>query len=530
MEESPDLEIPLNNFAFLEDYAHRLREQMDRQEAEEQESLQAALNIMEKLKDFAGIKKIPAPATFRGKMRNYQAAGYRWLYFLYEHNLNGILADDMGLGKTIQAIALLAKLFEEDEIARVLIVAPVTTLANWENEFSRFAPDLGVYKHVGSTRAQTVKDLEKQMVTMVSYQTAMRDSSLLAEIHYDYLIMDESQNIKNYRSRTYRAVKGLRATHKLALTGTPIENTTMELWAQMNLLNPGLLGTERQFKKNFLSPVDRGQNPEAQKRLRRMIHPFLLRRRKEDVLKSLPPKEEIVYYCDMGERQAAIYRRYADYFQARLQGLMESKISLGNAAMEVLNGLMRMRQASLFVGLLDDKHKNVPSAKFDALKDLVHDIIYEKHKVLIFSQFVEVLTIIRNYFDEQGWDYAYLDGQTPTKSRQKAIDRFQTEDDLRIFLISLKAGGVGINLTAADYVIIFDPWWNPAVESQAVDRSHRIGQTNQVFTYRLITRDTVEEKILELQDRKRKLANDIITGEKSIFKKLSKDEILDLFS
>lgn len=530
MEDTGELEVPLTNFAFLEDYADHLREQIKEQQAEEQQSLQSSLEIMEKLQNFSEIKKISSPATFRGKMRNYQLAGYRWLYFLYEHNLNGILADDMGLGKTIQAIALLTKLFEEDEIARVLIVAPVTTLANWEIEFGRFAPNLSVYKHVGSARLQTLEELERQIVTMVSYQTAMRDSSLLADIFYDYLIMDESQNIKNYRSRTYLTVKGLQAAHKIALTGTPIENTTMELWAQMNVLNPGLLGTERQFKSNFLTLIDRGQNPQAQKRLRRMIHPFLLRRRKEDVLKSLPPKEEIVYYCDMGERQAAVYRRYADYFRARVSGLIESKLSLGNAAMEVLNGLMRMRQAALFAGLLDDKHKNVPSAKFDALKDLVQDILYEKHKVLIFSQFVEVLTIIRNYFDEQGWNYAYLDGQTPTKRRQMAIDHFQKEEDLRIFLISLKAGGVGINLTAADYVIIFDPWWNPAVESQAVDRSHRIGQTQQVFTYRLITRDTVEEKILELQNRKRQLVNDIITGDKSFFKKLSQEEILDLFS
>lgn len=522
MNEKGKLDVSMKNFAFLEDFSEEI-EKISR----ENENIKNAILVKEKLKNFSGIEKISVPASFNGKLRQYQLAGLRWLNFLYEHGLNGILADDMGLGKTIQVIALLCKLFEEKKIKRVLVVAPVTTLANWENELQRFSPDLQSYRHHGQRRSSDQGFLKSRTLTLVSYQTLLKDILLFQELDYDYLIMDESQNIKNHKSKAYRALRRIKAKHKAALTGTPIENSSLELWAQMDMLNPGLLGNESLFKKNFLNKIDGESDAASSDLLKKIIHPFLLRRKKQDVLKSLPPKEEIVYYCEMGEKQEKIYRHYANYFHAKMKGILDDDGLSGPASMEILNALMRLRQAALFPDLLDKKHRNIPSAKFEAMKALVEKITEEGHKVLIFSQFVQILSRIKKYLDGRGIKYSYLDGKT--RKREKVINMFRQSDDIPVFLISLKAGGVGINLTEADYVIIFDPWWNPAVEAQAVDRSHRIGQQNKVIAYRLISRATIEEKILELQNKKKKIVQDVISRESGILKELHRDEILNLF-
>ncbi len=521
MNEKGQMKVSKHNIGLLSD----ISEDIDNPD---QEDIAHAKKFLSKLKKFREIKQLSPPKSFQGSMRPYQREGYQWLHFLYEYQLNGILADDMGLGKTVQTIALLTKLFEQKKISNVLIVVPVSTMANWKNEWHTFAPGISVYQHQGIKRYDKIKKITKNQVTLVSYHTLRNDLELFQQKEFDYLIMDESQNIKNPTSQIHRAIREVSAKHKLSLTGTPLENNTMDIWAQMQVLHPGILGTQKEFKNRFTNPIEVNQNHETSAMLRQMIYPFLLRRKKEDVLKDLPPKEEIVYYCDMTPKQHEVYNQHAAYFQAKLLNMIDTDVPKGTKAMEILHALLRMRQISIFPELADKRFKNIPSAKFDAFKDLLADIIDGGHKVLIFSQFVQVLSILQEYLNKEKIKYSYIDGQT--RNRQKQIDNFQKKKDIQVFLLSLKAGGVGINLTAADYVVLFDPWWNPAVESQAIDRSHRIGQKQKVLAYRLITKDTIEEKVLELQQKKKGLIEDIITEESNIFKSLTKDDIRHLFS
>jgi non-specific serine/threonine protein kinase len=349
---------------------------------------------------------------------------------------------------------------------------------------------------------------------------------LLTQIEFHHVILDESQNIKNPSSDTAQAARNLVAKNRLALTGTPVENNTMELWSQFSFLSPGLLGSQNFFKENFMRPIEKDKNVQIAATLKKLIFPFILRRTKEEVVKELPPKVENVVYSPMSDAQQKVYDQVRDTYKNTIISEIESK-GLNKSRMRVLEGLTKLRQVSCHPVLVDTAFQD-ESGKFEALKLMLEEIVSENHKVLVFSQFVRMLKIMRDYLEEQAVDYAYLDGST--KDREGAVNKFQDDFDTRVFLISLKAGGTGLNLTAADYVIHYDPWWNPAVEMQAVDRAHRIGQTKKVFAYKLISKDTVEEKILQLQQQKKELVEQLITTEGGFFKSLSKDDIISLFS
>ncbi len=480
---------------------------------------------LQRLRDFRGIAEIAAPENFYGELRPYQKQGLNWLYFLQEFRFGGCLADDMGLGKTIQALALLQNEKARGVTTPSLIICPTSVLFNWEKEIQRFTPGLRVLTHAGLDRRR-LKQFDDCDVVLTSYGVLRRDIAFLKDIGFHYIILDESQKIKNPLSQTARAARLLQGNHRLILTGTPVENNTQELWSQFAFLNPGLLGSLNYFKGAFTRPIEKEQNEGSMQLLRKIVFPFILRRTKGDVARELPPKVESFYYCAMTEEQQQVYNRWRDYYRAHvmqqidLQGLQKSR-------MYVLEGLTKLRQICCHPRLTEEKYHH-DSGKFEALKEFLENILAEKHKVLIFSQFVRMLKIMCGHLDEQKIPYAYLDGHT--QNREQAVEQFQNDPATKIFLISLRAGGVGLNLTAADYVIIYDPWWNPAVEMQAVDRTHRLGQDKQVFAYRLIARNSVEEKILQLQERKKALVADLIATDSGMFKQLTKEDIEVLFS
>jgi len=481
---------------------------------------------LKKLDQFDQIKNYTLPENFKGELRDYQKAGYDWLNFLKDFSFGGILADDMGLGKTIQALSLLRNEINLYPKKTNLIVAPTSVIFNWVREIERFTPTIDYIVHYGTRRSKDFRRLKKHQLILTTYGHMRRDIVFLKEIPINYAILDESQYVKNPMSETSKAVRLLNAQNRLALTGTPVENNTMDLWSQFSFINPGLLGDQSFFKEAFMRPIEKEQNVQVAEALKRLIFPFILRRTKSDVAKELPPKVEDIVYSPMSDEQQKIYNKWRLSYRDSIMAEIESK-GLNKSKFRVLEGLTKLRQIACHPGLVDSKFID-DAGKFKALTEMVDEIISEDHKVLIFSQFVQMLQIIRRNFDAKGIAYSYLDGST--KDRQKAVDDFQTREDIRIFLISLKAGGTGLNLTAADYVIHYDPWWNPAVEMQATDRAHRIGQTRQVFVYKLITKDSVEEKIVKLQQRKKKLVESLISTEESFFKALNKDDILDLFN
>ncbi|MHB2150426.1 DEAD/DEAH box helicase [Calditrichota bacterium LG25] len=491
------------------------------------EADQAFKDHLQKLKSFKTIRPVELPKNFRGELRPYQKAGLDWLVFLNEYGLGGCLADDMGLGKTIQALALLQLQKEKLKKNLVsLIVAPTSVLTNWQNEAARFTPDLKVYLHTGQERKKNVRHFEQFDLIITSYALLWRDFDLLKEVSFHYIILDESQKIKNPLSVTARAAYRLRASHRLVMTGTPIENNLAELWSQFQFINPGMLGSLEAFSKHFGKAIEKQGDQEKAEQLRRLIYPFILRRTKDMVAKELPPKVENILFCDMGEQQQKAYEKWRDYYRALILKTINEK-GLNRSKMKVLEGLTRLRQLAIHPAMVENNHKS-NSGKFDALHDILEEVIKENHKVLLFSQFVKALTLVRQGLDQRSIPYLYLDGST--KNRQKLVDKFQNNSKIKIFLISLKAGGLGLNLTAADYVIHLDPWWNPAVEAQAMDRAHRIGQNKKVFVYKMITRGSVEEKILTLQQRKKNLAEQLITTDAAFFKNLEKDDIVQLFS
>lgn len=480
---------------------------------------------LQRLDKFDEIKDYPLPSNFKGELRDYQKAGYDWMNFLKEYSFGGILADDMGLGKTIQALALLRNEINEKPKKPNLIVAPTSIIFNWIREIERFTPDIKYLVHYGTRRSRDIRRIRKFPLILTTYGHVRRDINMLKEIEFNYAILDESQDIKNPMSETSKAVRLLNAKNRLALTGTPVENNTMDLWSQFAFVNPGLLGEQSFFKENFMRPIEKEQNMEVAESLRRLIFPFILRRTKEDVAKELPPKVEDIVYSPMHEMQQKLYDKWRTAYRDSILEEIESK-GLNKSKFKVLEGLTRLRQIACHPELVDPKYME-GAGKFDALMEMIEEIVSENHKVLIFSQFVKMLHIIRRKLEEMDIPYSYLDGST--KDRQAAVDRFQNDEKVPIFLISLKAGGTGLNLTAADYVIHYDPWWNPAVEMQATDRAYRIGQTRKVFAYKLISKDSVEEKIVKLQDKKRNLVKTLITTEETFFKSLTKDDILELF-
>lgn len=519
MDENGKLKVSKLNFGVIDSlYSSISNNDMD--------ELKFAKEISEKLKNFEKIKKNKLPQYFNGTLREYQESGYNWLHFLHKYSLNGCLADDMGLGKTVQTLALLQNLKETGALGISLLVVPVTTVANWESEITRFAPNLKFVRHLGQERVKDRDFFKDYDIIISSYHTLRNDIEFFNDFEFDYLILDEAQNIKNHASLIFKTVRIIKAKHKLSLTGTPVENNTTELWSQFNFLNPSLLGSIHEFKNKFVTPIEARGDKEAAERLRKTIYPFVLRRKKEEVAKDLPEKEEIVVYCEMNAEQKKVYNALNEYYKGQIGDALEQK-GIEKSAIQIFEALLRLRQVALFPVLASEEYKNVESIKFETLKDLMEEIIEEKHKVLLFSQFVQSLKIIENEAQTKKIKYSYIDGQT--KKRDVEIKKFQEQEDVNLFLLSLKAGGVGINMTAADYVILFDPWWNPAAESQAVDRSHRIGQTKKVMVYKLIVKNTVEEKILELQNKKKELVSQLITEEASFFKSLSKSDIMNLF-
>ena len=492
----------------------------------DEENIKRIKKIINGLKKFDGIKNIKLPSSFSGRLRKYQQAGLNWLYFLNKYGLNGILADDMGLGKTIQALALILTLKDQKRFERALIVAPVSTLSNWINEITRFTPSLNKFLYHGTSRQAQIDNINSNDIIVTSYGTLRNDIALLSNYNFTYLILDESQMVKNPISKSYKSVRLINAEYRLSLTGTPVENSTVDLWAQMNFLNPGLLGTLTDFKRKFAKPIEKDHDKSKSELLKRIIFPFILRRKKEDVLKELPPKEEIILYATMDKKQKQIYEKIRQFYKNKVKQKIENS-GLNKSSIVIFEALLKLRQAAILPSLISNDYNNIPSCKLELLKLKIGEVLAEDHKALIFSQFRGSLSEIRKWIKSLNVDFTYLDGST--KNREEVIRAFQEDDSKKIFIISLKAGGLGINLTASNYVFLFDPWWNPAVEMQAVDRSHRIGQPNKVTIYKLITKDTIEEKIIVLQDKKRNLVNDIITTEKAFFKSLNKQEIMSLF-
>ncbi|MEW4565940.1 SNF2-related protein [Bremerella sp. JC770] len=485
--------------------------------------------IRKQLQSFQGVKPAKPPQAFQGELRQYQQEGLGWLRFLEKFGFGGCLADDMGLGKTVQVLALLAgrsrRQPKDAEKCASLVVAPNSVVHNWQKEAERFCPKLKIAMYAGTDRRKRLPDLVPYDVVLTTYGTLRKDIERLSQIAWDYAILDEAQAIKNNASQTAKASRLLKARHRLALSGTPIENHLGELWSLLEFLNPGLLGTSSAFRD--LTTSGNQMDEQQIECLRKGLAPFLLRRTKAQVLPQLPKKTEQRLYCDLPASQQKQYNQLRDHYRAALnQRIAES--GLAKAKIHVLEALLRLRQAACHPGLLDSDHASKPSAKLDLLMEQLGEVVSEGHKALVFSQFTQMLAIVQDRLGKANIPYEYLDGKT--KDRQVRVERFQNDADCPVFLISLKAGGTGLNLTAADYVYLLDPWWNPAVESQAIDRTHRIGQTQPVFAYRLIAKHTVEEKILELQTRKNELAEAIISADRSLLKSLSTEDIQAILS
>ncbi len=486
----------------------------------------AFTSLRERLHSFTGVRHQTLPEGFLAILRPYQQSGYDWLRFLHEFRFGGLLADDMGLGKTVQTLALLAHVHETRTARPSLIVVPTSLVHNWQREAQRFAPNLRVLTYHGLDRKRFQGEFEAYDVIITSYGILRRDVEFLHEIPFCYAILDESQNIKNFASVNARAARNVQAEYRLALTGTPVENNLSELWSQLHFLNPGMLGGLKTFTDHYVKPIEREHDEQSASSLRQIIRPFLLRRTKELVAADLPSKFESIVLCDMDEAQRSAYQHWREYYRQSILRSIQN-IGVGRSTVKVLEGLMKLRLVCCHPALADERYRG-GSGKFSAFEEMLDDILQEGHKVLVFSQFVRMLSILRKHLDRHNISYEYLDGRTT--HRKVHVDRFQNDPAVRAFLISLRAGGTGLNLTAADYVIHYDPWWNPAVEAQATDRTHRIGQTRQVFSYKLITRDTVEEKIVELQEKKKNLVAKVITTEQSFLKSLTREEIEELFS
>jgi superfamily II DNA or RNA helicase len=475
------------------------------------------LGFKEKIAKFEGVKTARAPRGFKGTLRNYQKEGLSWLDFVDEFEMGGVLADDMGLGKTIQILAFLARRPKKGKLPSI-VVAPKSLVFNWLDEAARFVPDLNVVAYAGPGRAKLFQDLAKADLVVTTYGAVRTDIDRLQEIEFDVAIVDEAQAIKNPESKSALATKRLRSRHQLALTGTPIENSLTDLFSILEFTSPGLL--------NIPKGKELGQD--GRQMLSRMLKPFVLRRTKEKVLTELPEKTEQVLYCEMSTEERETYASLRDHYREALTGQIE-KQGLGKSKLHVLEALLRLRQASCHPALINSELKGTAtSAKLELLLSQIQEVVQEGHKALVFSQFTSLLSLVRADFDKAGITYEYLDGETV--DRKSPVERFQTDPKCQVFIISLKAGGTGLNLTAADYVFILDPWWNPAVEAQAIGRAHRMGQTQKVFAYRMIARGTVEEKILELQKTKRELAESLFSEDEGFLKKLTKKDLELLLS
>jgi len=480
--------------------------------------------VRESLKSFAGIPPLDAAPSFAGQLRDYQREALGWFAFLRKFGMGGCLADDMGLGKTVMVLAWLDRLRAEGALrGPSLVVVPRSLVFNWQEEAARFAPLLRVLDFSGSSRS--VDQLDGHQLVLTTYGTLRRDAIQLQDVEFEYVILDEAQAIKNASTAGAKAARLLRGRHRLALSGTPIENHLGELWSLVDFLNPGLLGSSRTFARHSTAAARR--DAEAMDTLATGLRPFILRRTKAQVAPELPARTELTLKCELHGLQRELYDELREYYRTSLLGRIERE-GLGRSRMHVLEALLRLRQAACHAGLVDERRANTPSAKFDALLPLLAEVREEGHKTLVFSQFTTLLGLLRSRLDAEGVRYESLDGRT--RDRDAPVHRFQTDPASSLFLISLKAGGLGLNLTAAEYVFLLDPWWNPAVEAQAIDRAHRIGQSRHVFAYRLIAADTVEEKIAELQQSKRALADAILRADAGLLQHLQKEDIELLLS
>jgi len=454
--------------------------------------------------EFEGIRDVEQPGGLLANLWEFQKKGLNWLAFLSDFGLSGILADDMGLGKTIQTISLLLYK-KEKEGARVnLVVTPTSVLQNWYYELQRFAPSLRVYIYYGRLRREKVPSFNDYDIILTSYGILRRDYEVLENIKFRYVVLDEAQNIKNFASMTKKVSKLLKADYKLALTGTPLENRPLELWSIFDFLMPGYLGGLERFKRTYDAPIVKLNDEKASMRLKKLTSTFVLRRLKDQVASDLPPKMEIIQKCNLSEEQREIYRAVLMAQREKVFSEIEQK-GINRSSITILSALTKLRQICCHPNIVKElkDSKEIESGKLELMKEIVQNVLDEGHRIIIYSQFVEMLSIIKKHFDSEKIPYYYLDGSTPAARRLQIVDDFNYGKEANLFLISLKAGGVGLNITGADYVIHYDPWWNPAVMDQATDRVHRIGQTKNVFVYKLITIGTVEEKILRLQEEKK---------------------------
>jgi len=483
----------------------------------------------ERLRDFSSIPEVPLPAELQNRLRPYQVSGFHWLNYLNEVGWGGILADDMGLGKTVQALSMLCHYFEQNGALKALVVCPTTLIYNWENEIKKFTPSLTRRIHHGNTRSKRKEEFGDENIVITTYGTLRSDIQMLMKIPFDYVILDESQAIKNPSSKVTKAACLLKTRNRICMSGTPLQNNTFDIYAQMNFLNQGLLGSVEFFRNEFSTPIDKFGEQEQKDHLKKLLYPFILRRTKEQVAKDLPEKTETILFCEMEDKQRNVYEAYRNSYRDKILGVIDEQ-GVGRSQLTILQGLMKLRQICDSPAILneDEKYPN-DSIKLEELTREITENIGE-HKALVFSQFLGMLSLIKQKLKENNIEFEYFDGSTSPSDREKAIQNFQTNENCRVFLISLKAGGVGLNLTAADYVYIVDPWWNPAVEQQAIDRTHRIGQTKNIFAYRMICKDTIEDKILQLQERKRALAKELISDDQTFVKSLSKEDVEYLFS
>src|SRR5690554_1132564 len=508
--------IEISNFQF------NIIDELYEQETNTPKFLQELYEKKKRLVNLKELKPIPKPKGINATLRDYQKEGLNWLVFLHENKLGGCLADDMGLGKTIQTIAFfqyLKNLENKESALPHLVVAPTSLMFNWLAELEKFAPGLKVLRFIGPNRNELIIQIPNHDVVLTTYGSIIKDIETHQEIEYNYVVLDESQAIKNPQSQRFKAVRLLNCKNRLALTGTPIENNTFDLYSQFSFLNPGIFGSIKHFKSTFSEAIDKDQDEYTSDLLARMINPFLLRRTKAQVAKELPTKTEVVIYCEMGKAQRKVYDHFKDHFRQKLQDQIKEE-GINKSQMYILQGLTKLRQICNSTALADkEKDYGNESTKLDELVRHLTERV-SNHKILVFSQFVGMLHLVRERLELEGILFEYLDGQT--RNREERVNNFQDNDKIRVFLISLKAGGTGLNLTEADYVYLIDPWWNPAVESQAIDRCYRIGQDKKVMAYRMICKDTIEEKIVQLQDKKKTVAADIIrvdTEKKSFDKK-----------
>ena len=485
--------------------------------------------LLDRIKNFNGIEDIAVPSTLTAELRDYQREGLNWLQFLREFGFAGILADDMGLGKTVQALStVLVEKHSGRANGPSLVVAPTSLMGNWRRETEKFAPDLRVIVLHGAERAEHFESLHNYDLLLTTYALLLRDLEIHEQNNYHYLILDEAQAIKNPATKQARAVCQVQATHKLCLTGTPVENHLGEVWSQFRFLMPGFFGDQKHFNRTFRNPIEKASDSLASKALTNRLKPFVLRRSKDAVASELPSKTEIVHRVALHPEQAVLYEGIRAAMETRVRRAFEES-GLSQSHITVLDALLRLRQTCLDPRLVKmQQAENIhASAKLDALMEMLPTFVEEGRRVLLFSQFTDMLALIEQNIIEAGISYTKLTGKT--KKRDEVVDKFQS-GEVSVFLISLKAGGTGLNLTQADTVILYDPWWNPAVENQAIDRAHRIGQDKPVFVYRMITEQTVEEKIVEMQERKRQLANIVVENQEQGLGQLGTDDILDLFT